>query len=244
MSARYHKGTDRIAERVDKDTSKSREIRRSDELRRYPERLELRDVPQHRLLRERFKERDAPHRIFAAPYVNGFEKSGLMTNQDARKYLETRFPDHHINNIDMSSVRYEDRHIAGKDGVKEGSWERRQMLKNTSIFHRDIVIYRQNPDGNFDREEMKRTLAHEVGHQVYDVYPNEMENMSLKRDWEKISGNRPGDQCVSEYARNNKYEDFAESYRAYIEDPELLKKTSMQKYEFMKNKVFKGKEYT
>lgn len=239
MSSKYQKNTDDISEYVDS----KKELQRPDELKRYQNRLEYRDVPQNRLMQEKFKEKDTPHRILAAPYVAGFEKSGLMTNQDVKKYLANDFPEDHINNITMSEVRYEDRFHQTKDGVREGYWEIRQMLPNSSIYDRDIVINRQSKEGNFDGEEMRGTIAHEVGHQVHDLYPNPRENAGLKENWKEISAKRSREQCVSDYAQFNESEDFAETYRAFVRDPQLLKSMSSEKYDFMKEKVFKGKEY-
>ena len=48
---------------------------------------------------------------------------------------------------------------------------------------------------------------------------------------------------VSEYARTNQYEDFAESYKAYVRDPELLQFMNPEKYVFMRDEVCVGQEY-
>jgi hypothetical protein len=48
---------------------------------------------------------------------------------------------------------------------------------------------------------------------------------------------------VSDYARTNEYEDFAESYLAYVRWPQTLLTFSPVKYEFMRAEVFLGKEY-
>jgi len=48
---------------------------------------------------------------------------------------------------------------------------------------------------------------------------------------------------VSEYAKTNQFEDFAESYMTYIRDPETLLFASPEKYQFMRDEVFFGREY-
>ncbi|MEX1098953.1 MAG: hypothetical protein WEB87_00920, partial [Bacteriovoracaceae bacterium] len=49
--------------------------------------------------------------------------------------------------------------------------------------------------------------------------------------------------CVSQYGETNPAEDFAESVAAYRYNPEALKNASLEKYEFIKNKVFQGVEF-
>lgn len=48
---------------------------------------------------------------------------------------------------------------------------------------------------------------------------------------------------VSEYARTDPYEDFADSVIAYFADPEVLRRRSPEKYAFMRDRVMGGKEY-
>lgn len=55
---------------------------------------------------------------------------------------------------------------------------------------------------------------------------------------------RDGTGFVSPYARTNIYEDFAETYMNYVRDPQRLLFCSPEKYEFMRNEIFSGNEYT
>jgi hypothetical protein len=48
---------------------------------------------------------------------------------------------------------------------------------------------------------------------------------------------------VSDYARTNEYEDFAETYRVYVYEPEVLRFYNPDKYEYMRQVVFDGREY-
>ena len=45
---------------------------------------------------------------------------------------------------------------------------------------------------------------------------------------------------VSEYALTNQYEDFAESYNSYVNDPEALAFLAPEKFAFMDKFVFHG----
>jgi hypothetical protein len=49
--------------------------------------------------------------------------------------------------------------------------------------------------------------------------------------------------CISKYGETNPAEDFAESMVAYRYDPEKLKKVSIEKYNYIKENVFSGREF-
>ncbi len=199
----------------------------------------LREIPVNRKIESRFREKTENRRVFAVPPVEGFEKSGVMSNREVKQYLENHFPEQHVNNITMESVRYNDRHITEKSMTELGHWEKKEPVKDIGFYNKEIVINRQARDGNVDAETMKDTIAHEVGHQTQREFLGQNE----LKEWEKISGKRPESECVSDYARTSPAEDFAESYRAYCRDPETLRKASPEKYAFMREKVFNGREY-
>ena len=96
-------------------------------------------------------------------------------------------------------------------------------------------------------EDMLETITHEIGHNKFEQL--EQFNPQAAYRWESmytesIAQRNTGFGFVSEYAKTNPSEDFAESYRYYINDPELLKIMCPGKYEFMKNLVFNGREYS
>lgn len=95
-------------------------------------------------------------------------------------------------------------------------------------------------------DEMAGTVMHEVGHNAFEFL--ESDNPQATERWKEMytetwGVSYTGFGFVSEYAKTNPYEDFAESYRTYIEDPDLLKFMNPAKYEFLKNIVFFGREY-
>lgn len=61
--------------------------------------------------------------------------------------------------------------------------------------------------------------------------------------WTELSGSREAKQCMSDYAGKYKFEDFAESCRAYVREPGIFQQTSPEKHEFMRDIVFEGREY-
>lgn len=114
-------------------------------------------------------------------------------------------------------------------------------------------------------DEFVALLAHEIGHCVHDqLNPKEqklpshysgVDNTSpalafYNISWEKEGQARTGEELefISEYAQTNHYEDFAETFGAYIVmGPEfrvMVEENGVmaQKYAYMKN-LFEGKEF-
>lgn len=209
------------------------------ELERKPERKEYRDIPERKRMETQFREKTERKRVLGLPRVEGFDKSGVMTDKEVNGYFKDNFPERHVNNITMESVKYNDKYVGDKKETELGHWEKKEQGKDFDIYNKDIVINRQTKEGNISRERMENTLAHEVGHQTQNMY---LKNSDHKK-WEKLSGERLKNKCVSEYARTNSHEDFAESYKAYIHDPESLKKANPEKYNYMRDSVFSGREY-
>lgn len=215
-----------------KDGSEERELVRRKETKEY------RDIPKDKVIETGFKEKTEQKRVLNLPRVEGFDKSGIMTDQEVRDYLKDTLPEKHANNITMDSVRYSDQVVRSGKEQELGYWK---SEKDAPFLQpdQDIVINKQKLEGEKGREQMKDTLTHEVGHQAYFKFLPE----SDRRDWGKLSGDRPRQECINEYARKNQYEDFAVSYRAYVRDPGTLKQVSQEKYNFMRDKVFEGREY-
>lgn len=81
--------------------------------------------------------------------------------------------------------------------------------------------------------QIKFTLVHELGHLIH------MRDGILKA-WEKSTGST----CfISEYAKTNSKEDFADSFRAYRYAPETLQSECPEKYQIMKELIFNNKEF-
>lgn len=81
------------------------------------------------------------------------------------------------------------------------------------------------------RAELFHTLFHEIAHHVYFVVISQQ----LKMDWVKdICRN---DRHITDYASRNAAEDFAESYAAYLLNPEELMQIPL-KYDFLRKHVF------
>lgn len=91
------------------------------------------------------------------------------------------------------------------------------------------------------------TVIHEVGHNTYAGFVEI--NPELDAKWQQLHQNSlekynaEGTGFVSDYATTNKFEDFAESYKSYVRDPEKLQFLCPEKYEFLHDYVFSGREY-
>lgn len=175
------------------------------------------------------------------PEVRGFDRSGLMTDQEVKGYLAEALPPEHVSPESLTSIEYVDMYVPYQEGDVKGN-----ILGSTqpNLFTESskIEVYRQVPDGNLNRSEMEHTIAHEVGHSVY----NDMgwvARTPRQLAWEELSANSTPNEYVSDYARTDVHEDFAESYATYVHDPEHLRDVSQDKYNFMRDQVFHGREY-
>lgn len=112
--------------------------------------------------------------------------------------------------------------------------------------YREIYVYATNPEAQ-TAETVLDTLVHEIGHNVHmnirrDDFELDVRWAELHRQsQEQFTHNGRG--FVSGYAQTSKFEDFAESYRAYIRQPETLIYYSPDKYEFMRTVIFAGRQY-
>jgi len=209
-------------------------------LRRYQEAPKYRELSENQRMEAEFRQKIDRSRLLGLPRVEGFDKSGVMTDEEVKGFVKGSFPEHHANNITMDSIKYSDSHETNPERPGSGQLQKQEVAQGADLIHKDIVINPDNLDGKAGAEGFKSAIAREVGHRVYDV------NLSgeARRDWETLSWNRPRERCVSDLAQASADRDFAESYRAYRFEPESLKRTSPEKYDFMKTHVFDSHEFT
>lgn len=160
--------------------------------------------------------------------ITDFEASGLITNEEVETFLRDTIPLSHL-----------DRCLKIKYIVKTGD------ALTTPVSGRFIPVFRHISvyliaRGYRSPQEILDTLLHEVGHNVH--YNLRIDNLEMAGEWTMLY-QQPEAGYVSEYARTNEYEDFAESYLAYIRAPDLLLMYSPIKYDFIKTYIFDGYEY-
>lgn len=163
------------------------------------------------------------------PIIDGFEQSGVLSNEDVANHL-AELPKEHTNPEHVESIKYTDEY---KPDPKDSNYyiAGECVTDNNGVSR--IDIHRQSPDGSYDADEMKRTITHEIAHSVYERLSDEQ-----KEAWRDLYKDSDKNEFVSDYAKTDEEEDFAESYAAYVHDPDLLRSISRQKYSFMASRVF------
>jgi hypothetical protein len=167
--------------------------------------------------------------------ISNFEASGVLTNQQVQTYLRGTIPLSHLDNC--LGIRYIDQFVAVHATPAAG--------KFIPLF-RQISVYRIGQQSQ-TAAALLETLTHEVGHNVH--FNMRIDNWDLAVRWRELYVASEGTFAerglgfVSDYARADYFEDFAETYRAYILEPETLKAANPEKYEFMRQEVFAGREY-
>ncbi|HAR44527.1 MAG TPA: hypothetical protein DCS07_18160, partial [Bdellovibrionales bacterium] len=107
-----------------------------------------------------------------------------------------------------------------------------------------------------DQEYRQSTIVHEMGHVISMHYKLEYSSEWLRlSDWKERTTIKNGKErkqielgrpsaVISMYGQTNPAEDFAEAVVGYRYNPHVLKAKSPEKYEFIKETVFDGLEYT
>lgn len=100
----------------------------------------------------------------------------------------------------------------------------------------------------------RETLIHEMAHAIAQ---KSFSDIDLSEDWLALSTWKQApytsitkktgiyrQEFVSDYAMTQPREDFAESFTAYVYQPALLRNHNFGKYEFLRDRIFKGKEFS
>lgn len=165
--------------------------------------------------------------------VRGFARSNLLGDAEVNGFLSREFPQDHVSTNTLTDIEYTDRYQpSGDNGYVAG------MCEGPPQGPCHIEVNRQAESGSYNVEQIRETISHEVGHGVHRRLPSQAQT-----EWESLSARSGPGERVSEYANKNAREDFAESYRAYIHDPELLLDVNPAKYTFLRDRVFDGREY-
>lgn len=168
--------------------------------------------------------------------LSGFERISDGGNEAIGEYLRDTVPEGHLEGC--PEIRYNP--------------ESRLFTENPNAlgaYHTDTREIEIASERRFESvDDLLDTIVHETGHSAHTNL--EKSNPGAMERWEQMyeesrafSSLGTGFGFVSEYAKTSRFEDFAESYRAYIRDPELLRFMNESKYEFMKYQVFDGREY-
>lgn len=118
---------------------------------------------------------------------------------------------------------------------------------NANVLSNGIIQF-YSPMDKMSDSDKEHTTYHEIAHNYGTYY-----GIDSSAEWLKVSGwkevnkkfiNERPEEFVTRYAASNFFEDFAESFTYYRYYPQTLKEKSPTRYEFLKNKIFSGKEFT
>ncbi len=176
-----------------------------------------------------------PTRANCIDDITNFGDSGVITDEQVQQYLRDTIPLSHLD------------HCRGIEYVaRRGAVHTTPIAGNIIPVYREIYVYAIDPEVQ-GVENLLDTLIHEIGHNVN--YNIRRDNFDLDVQWAELHKQSKktftdaGLGFVSDYARTDKFEDFAESYLAYIHYPDILEFANVDKYEFMRQEIFKGRQY-
>ena len=169
-----------------------------------------------------------------ATEISNFESSGWASTEGVAGYLHETIPPTHLEGC--SQIQYE-------SNPSELYPNARGTFDSQS---REINVW--TPSEQLQgMEDTVEPLTHQVG---YNAYENiKTYRADIAEQWSELHKRsstqytQDGSGFISERSRTDECEDFAETYTTYLHDPEKLKFSSPEKYEFMKQEVWSGREY-
>lgn len=178
------------------------------------------------------------------PVIEGFEKSGCLSNDDVRKFIDEKIPVNHLGNCQC--VIY-DNIVATEDhsGRRQYGchW---QFGSSAAGFDGHIFIYSHKglvttgfTNVRTCRNAILHTIAHEIGHNERCLL--KVQDPENYQKWDELHlqsfelyNDTSFEGFVSQYAKENAEEDFAESYADFVcNDGEVLMQLSVQKYDLI-----------
>ena len=171
------------------------------------------------------------------PEINGFDQFSELSNQDVEALVNDLLPNDHLKNCGEITCDPNDPYwneVPGAAGYHV------EYLDGSPS---NICLAGKGALEGTGTSELE-VLCHEIGHNAYN-------NLSLMETltWSEIHANllalfdATGFGFVSSYAHTNLFEDFAETYAVYVTNPDFLQFISPEKYNFMHDHVFDGREY-
>ncbi len=168
--------------------------------------------------------------------IKGFENCELISNEQLAGYLNEVIPNAHL--TACPSIEF-----TPKDPIFVENPNCCGYFNTTTheIHIDENGLAREGVNGLLD------TIIHEVGHNAHSwletFHPTIADKWNAIHKASYTEYAHTGIGFVSNYATTNVNEDFAETYYAYVRDPELLQTLSPQKYKFMHDWVFNGIQY-
>lgn len=158
--------------------------------------------------------------------VSGFARQQVVTVAQVVQAIDV-LPGFHLEGLNKIVYAPEfflfdpyEAYYLGAWGVRRGEFNQRERAVYVGEFQ--------------TRAQLHNILFHEIGHFVFFL----IISSTVKKQW-VTEVSRSAD-CITAYASRNTSEDFAETYSAFVQDPESLKNLIPAKYEFMRDLVFSG----
>jgi chromosome segregation ATPase len=164
-------------------------------------------------------------------YIRGFEDSEIINNEDIEEFLDgfSQRIFKEVKKIEYTENLFWESKIRKIKVVSRGMtiWDK----NNKAI----IKIGKQLKEKSIKKAQgFKKAIAHEIGHIVYRRFLTDEQ----KAEWfvwyaEDLEKGR----FISEYALENEEEDFAESFRFFKLEPEMLQNYDERRYNLIKEVV-------
>jgi hypothetical protein len=182
-------------------------------------------------------------------------KEGSISKGELRPYLD-EFKD----SLDTVSKYCDKQFIDQIDDLVVGKASDARRIFNRSCparytgcyWHDGKLFYNFHDLAKYGARDRGLLLYHEIAHSVqrshglHYNFPLRGRSIPTQRDSYKVwkrKHRKEGARYITNYARKDLAEDFAETFSYYIMEPELLKRVCPGKYQFMKDSVFGGKEF-
>lgn len=170
------------------------------------------------------------------PKLEGFDEYSALSGAEVKGILKELIPSRHLEGC--PSITCNPNHPLWAKAPEAGG-------AYSELTHGIILPGREAIEAMGESEIS--IIFHEIGHNAHRILRET--NPQAAVQWSQLHQNalneydNSGFGFVSDYAQANDAEDFAESYKTYIENPMLLEFMSPEKYEFMEQYVYDGREY-
>ncbi|MBF8264763.1 MAG: hypothetical protein HW384_627 [Dehalococcoidia bacterium] len=171
--------------------------------------------------------------------IKGFEDSGILNGLMLREWLISMLPWPHI-------MRERVRWLVFIGSLKREDDNPNIIRRGECFPPHDgegalINIYRLQDGLPLERSRslMRHVVYHEISHVVY----GSLRGKAQKHWLSLIDLSNPESSIVQSETMLNPQEEFAECYAHYIQQPNVLKDVSNEKYDFLRVEIFGNREY-
>lgn len=151
--------------------------------------------------------------------VKGFKDQSIVTISELLAMIDV-IPLHHKQSI--KNIVYDPSRFYQRSYAQPKPLNRRVAAEYNRLPFSYVVVYKFT-----SKEQLRHMLYHEIGHHVY----HHVLSSSQKKNW--VTQLYASKNFISDYAKTNASEDFAETYSYFFHQPSLCAKFT-DKYNFIK----------